>query len=126
MSTISSVFFSATEAAERVVEDLRHLLDLPLKLEAGDPLEPVYVAEALNLKVALVPDPGLEDEDEILFSRYNYHLRFQALFPDDNSDELRRAAAIYVRGRIAARRGWRSIAVENLDVLLVGETGDAQ
>ena len=123
MATISSVFFSSDEAAEQVVQQLSRLLDLSLQLEPGDPAEPVYVARALNLEVALVPDPGLEDEDEILFSRYNYHLRFQALFPDDNSDELRRAAAIYARGRIAAQRGWRSIAVEDLDNLLVGEDG---
>ncbi|MCC6999331.1 MAG: hypothetical protein IT370_32260 [Deltaproteobacteria bacterium] len=126
MSTISSVFFSTTDAAEKVVEDLSRLLDLPLNLESSDPPGPVYVARALNLEVALVPDPDLEDEEEILFSRYNYHLRFQALYPDDNSDELRRAAAIYVRGRIAARRGWRSIAVEDLDDLLVGEKGDVE
>lgn len=71
------------------------------------------------MELVLISNPELLDDMGIEFSRFNFNLELRALWPDDHSDELRQAAALYIHGRLGAVTSWQLMAAEDMQAVLV-------
>ena len=118
MSVTSNVLIKTDDAPEAIIRVLGHLsLEFRTGRNALD--EIIFVARSLGLELVLIPNPELLDDMGIEFSRFNFNLVLRALWPDDHSDELRQAAALYIHGRLGAVTSWQLMAAEDMQAVLV-------
>ena len=118
MSVTSNVFIRTGDPRDEVLRVLG-LLGLTFKTERNRLDEEIFVANCLGMNFVLVTDPGFDDDLGIEFSRFNYELSLQALWPDDHTDDLRQAAALYIHGRLGAVTSWQLMAAEDMQAVLV-------
>ncbi|MCC6999335.1 MAG: hypothetical protein IT370_32280 [Deltaproteobacteria bacterium] len=117
MSVTSSVFIRTSDPRDEVVRVLG-LLGLTFKTERNRLDEEIFVAHSLGMVLVLVPEPDFDDDQGIELSRFDFQLSLQALWPDDHTDDLRQAAALFIQGRLASTTAWESLAVEDLQEVL--------
>ena len=115
MSKCASVFFNSGMALKETIHFLSHLFQVSFACQEDPPL---YEHTGLDFAILLYEEHGLEDDGELLFSRYQYQLTILNRYPTAaHAGEIRRYMALYLFHQLL-RCQFPSMVVEGVQVLL--------
>lgn len=122
MSLDISILIAGAGSAEDVYAELRTEGVCLVPREIG-----LWVGAIGGLDVALIAEPGLEDDAGLPLSRFGVQLSFTRYSGDDSElqEVLMDSLGCLLAQRFARRRGWHCLVVRNLQIKRAEYRSDA-